>query len=453
MSHRIARPAGRRGTPFALLPIVPADPQVPDSEAAPPRAAQGEGGEAGGAPASPPGWRGAPAGAVPYPYPPYPPPWEEDEIDLREYWRVLVRHRRMILTTTLAAAVIAAIVSFILPKTYTATARILPPKEQSSGGLAAALAGQLGGLASLAGASLGGATNADLMVGMLSSRAVTDRILDQFKLQEIYDTKYRVDAGKKLLANLDAQVDKKSGILTLSVDDHDPERAAAIANAFVDQLDQLSRHLNITEASRQRLFLEERLVQVNKDLANAEDALRAFQEKHGAIQVDEQAKAMIDLLGALKGELMAAQVQLGVTQRFASGNNADVDRVQTQITEIQSRIRDMEQGQGERSAGDIFLPTQKIPDLGLRYGRLLRDVKVQETVFELLTQQYELVKMQEAKDSPTIQVLDGAVVPEKKSKPKRSLVVVLTAMLALMGASTLAVIRSGSATDRQNAVA
>ncbi|HBB41254.1 MAG TPA: hypothetical protein DC005_07450, partial [Proteobacteria bacterium] len=351
------------------------------------------------------------------------------------------------------AAVIAAIVSFILPKTYTATARILPPKEQSSGGLAAALAGQLGGLASLAGASLGGATNADLMVGMLSSRAVTDRILDQFKLQEIYDTKYRVDAGKKLLANLDAQVDKKSGILTLSVDDHDPERAAAIANAFVDQLDQLSRHLNITEASRQRLFLEERLVQVNKDLANAEDALRAFQEKHGAIQVDEQAKAMIDLLGALKGELMAAQVQLGVTQRFASGNNADVDRVQTQITEIQSRIRDMEQGQGERSAGDIFLPTQKIPDLGLRYGRLLRDVKVQETVFELLTQQYELVKMQEAKDSPTIQVLDGAVVPEKKSKPKRSLVVVLTAMLALMGASTLAVIRSGSATDRQNAVA
>jgi len=390
---------------------------------------------------------------VPYPYPPYPPPWEEDEIDLREYWRVLVRHRRMILTTTLAAAVIAAIVSFILPKTYTATARILPPKEQSSGGLAAALAGQLGGLASLAGASLGGATNADLMVGMLSSRAVTDRILDQFKLQEIYDTKYRVDAGKKLLANLDAQVDKKSGILTLSVDDHDPERAAAIANAFVDQLDQLSRHLNITEASRQRLFLEERLVQVNKDLANAEDALRAFQEKHGAIQVDEQAKAMIDLLGALKGELMAAQVQLGVTQRFASGNNADVDRVQTQITEIQSRIRDMEQGQGERSAGDIFLPTQKIPDLGLRYGRLLRDVKVQETVFELLTQQYELVKMQEAKDSPTIQVLDGAVVPEKKSKPKRSLVVVLTAMLALMGASTLAVIRSGSATDRQNAVA
>ena len=432
---------------------MPADPQVPDSEAAPPRAAQGEGGEAGGAPASPPGWRGAPAGAVPYPYPPYPPPWEEDEIDLREYWRVLVRHRRMILTTTLAAAVIAAIVSLILPKTYTATARILPPKESSGGGLAAALSGQLGGLAALAGGALGGATNADLMVGMLSSRAVTDRILDQFKLQEIYDTKYRVDAGKKLLANLDAQVDKKSGILTLSVDDHDPERAAAIANAFVDQLDQLSRHLNITEASRQRLFLEERLVQVNKDLANAEDALRAFQEKHGAIQVDEQAKAMIDLLGALKGELMAAQVQLGVTQRFASGNNADVDRVQTQITEIQSRIRDMEQGQGERSAGDIFLPTQKIPDLGLRYGRLLRDVKVQETVFELLTQQYELVKMQEAKDSPTIQVLDGAVVPEKKSKPKRSLVVVLTAMLALMGASTLAVIRSGSATDRQNAVA
>ena len=345
---------------------------------------------------------------------------------------------------------LAAIVSFILPKTYTATARILPPKDQSSGGLAAALSGQFGGLAALAGSALGGATNADLMVGMLQSRAVTDRILDQFNLQEVYDTEYRVDARKKLLDNLDASVDKKSGILTVEVDDHDPERAANMANAFVDQLDQLSRHLNLTEASRQRVFLEGRLVQVNKDLANAEDTLRAFQEEHGAIQVDEQAKSMIDLLGELKGQLMAAQVELGVTQRFASGNNPDVDRLKTQIRELRARIHDMEQGQEQRPSGDIFLPTQKIPDLGLRYGRLLRDVKVQETIYELLTQQYEMAKMQEAKDSPTIQILDKAVVPEKKSKPRRSLIVVMTAMLVLMGASlTVLIRRSGDGDDRQ----
>jgi tyrosine-protein kinase Etk/Wzc len=380
-----------------------------------------------------------PPGYYPYPPPGYP-PWEEDEIDLREYWRVLVCHKRMILATTLVAAILAAIVSFIIPKTYTAMARILPPKEKS-GGLAAALSGQLGGLASLAGGALGGATNADLMVGMLQSRAVTDRIIDRFDLLQVYDKELRVDAQEKLLDNLNTDVDKKSGILSVSVDDHDPQRAADMANAFVEELDHLSRHLTLTEASRQRAFLEGRLVEVNSDLANAEDALRAFQEKHGAIQMEEQAKSMIDLMGNLKGQLMAAQVQLGVTQRFASANSPEVDRVRTQISELQARIRNMEQGEGERSAGDVFLPTKAIPDLGLRYARLLRDVKVQETVFQLLTQQYELAKMEEAKDSPTIQVLDGAVVPEKKSKPSRRLIVVLAAMLSLIGASAVAVIR------------
>jgi len=425
---------------------VPVDPHAPDAETDARHTAAVGGGEAAGAPASPPGWSGGQPGAVPYPYPPYPPPWEE-EVDLREYRRVLVRNKRMILTATLAAAVIAAIISLIIPKTYTATARILPPKDQSSGGLAAALSGQLGGVAALAagalGGSLGGATNAELLVGMLLSRAVTDRILDRFNLQEVYDTKYRVEAREELLDNLDTSVSKKSGIITLSVNAHDPERAAAMANAFVHELDRLSRHLNLTEASRKRVFLEERLVQVNKDLASAEDTLRAFQEKYGAIQVEEQAKSMIDLLGTLKGQLMAAQVELGVTRRFASGNNPEVDRLQTQIHEIESRIRDLEQGKGERPSGDIFLPTQEVPELGVRYVRLLRDVKVQESIYELLTKQYEMAKMQEARDAPTIQVLDKAVVPEKKSKPKRVLIVVLTAIMGLLGASIVALIHEG----------
>jgi uncharacterized protein involved in exopolysaccharide biosynthesis len=355
----------------------------------------------------------------------------------------------MILTTTLAAAILAAIVSLLLPKTYTATARILPPEEKSNS-LAAILSGQLGGLAALAGASLGLPTNGDLMVGMLQSRTIADRIIDRFDLLKVYDAELRVDAREKLLDNLDASVNKKDSILTVSVDDHDPQRAADLANAFVEELDQLSRHLNLSEASRQRAFLEERLVEVSSDLAVAEDALRAFQEKHGAIQVEEQAKSMIDLMGQLKGQLMAAQVQLGVTQRFASANSSEVDRLRTQITELQTRIRNMEQGEGERSAGDIFIPTQAVPELGLRYARLLREVKVQETIFQLLTQQYELAKMEEAKDSPTIQVLDGAVVPEKKTKPKRKLIVVVTAILVLIGASLMALLRSGRAADRQD---
>jgi uncharacterized protein involved in exopolysaccharide biosynthesis len=354
----------------------------------------------------------------------------------------------MILGTTLVATVLAAIISFIIPKTYTATARILPPKEKS-GGLAAALSGELSGLAALAGASLGGSTNADLMVGMLSSRSITDRIVDRFDLLEVYGKELRVDAREKLLDNLDASVNKKDAILTLLVDDHDPQRAADMANAFVEELDQLSRHLNLTEASRQRAFVEGRLVEVNSDLAAAEDALRAFQEEHGAILVEEQARSMIDLMGQLKGQLMAAQVQLGVTQRFASANSPEVDRLRTQIAELQTRIRNMEQGEGERNAGDIFIPTQAVPELGLRYARLLREVKVQETVFELLTRQYELSKMEEAKDAPTVQVLDTAVVPEKKSKPSRRLIVALAAMLSLLGASMIAVIRSASANGRQ----
>jgi capsule polysaccharide export protein KpsE/RkpR len=152
---------------------------------------------------------------------------------------------------------------------------------------------------------------------------------------------------------------------------------------------------------------------------------------------------MIELMGELKGQLMAAQIQLGVTQRFASADSSEVDRLRTQISETQGRIRDLEQGHGERAAGDIFIPTQAVPDLGLRYSRLLRDIKVQETVFELLTQQYELAKMEEAKDSPTIQVLDPADVPERKSKPKRGTIVFVVAFAVLVGASMMVMIRHG----------
>jgi len=405
----------------------------------PPPPGRGSGGGGPDLPPAPGPYPPPPQGYYPYPPPGYP-AWEEEEIDLREYWWILVRHKRMILATSLAAAFLAAAVSFFIPKTYTATARILPPKEKT-GGLAAALSGQLGGLAALAGATLGASTNAELMVGMLESRTVTDRIIDRYDLLKVYDQDLRIDAQEKLLGNLDASVDKNSGILTVSVDDHDPQRAAELANAFVAELDQLSRHLNLTEASRQRAFLEARLVEVNSDLAVAEDALRAFQEKHGTIQVDEQAKSIIDLMGQLKGQLMAAQVELGVTQRFASANSSEVDRLRTQIAEIQARIRAMERGEGDRAAGDIFLPTQAIPDLGLRYARLLREVKVQETVFELLTQQYEMTKMEEARDAPTIQLLDAAVVPERFSKPKRMLIVVFCGFASLFAVSVYVLVR------------
>ena len=202
-----------------------------------------------------------------------------------------------------------------------------------------------------------------------------------------------------------------------------------MANAFVDELDKINREVVVSSGRRMRIFVEKRLDDVKVNLAQTEESMKEFQEKFKAIKLDDQSKATIEAVGLIKGKLMAKEVELQTLLSFATSNNPQVEMLRAEIKALKKGIRELE-GTISDKTSDIVIPTSKIPGLGLKYARLLREFKIQETLFELLTQQYEMSRIQEAKDSPTVQVLDRALVPEKRSKPKRKRIVILSVFLS-----------------------
>lgn len=363
----------------------------------------------------------------------------EDEINLLEYLLVIVKHKKMILSFCAIAFVLSCIVTLLQPNIYTATARILPPND-SKGGLSSMLGG-MGDLAALAGIS-GGGSSADLYVGMLNSRTVADAIIDQFNLMEHFEWEYRSAAYGALQSKVNIALGKKDGIIAVSVEDEDPEFAAKIANAFVEELKKLNIKINLGSAGRERLFLEERLEVVKKDLLQAEDRLQKFQTENKAIKIDDQASAIIGAIAQLKGELASREVQLGVLLSYQTQQNPEVLAVKESVVQLKDQLRKLEQSPvGKNVSEDIFIATSDVPELGIQYARVLRDFKVQETLFELLTKQHEMAKISEAKNTSTIQVLDSAFVPDVKSKPRRSMIVLLMTILAGFAAIFLAFIR------------
>ena len=352
----------------------------------------------------------------------------DDEINLLEYLLVIAKNWRMITKVTAVAFVLSCGAALLLPNIYTATTRIMPPNE-SKGGLASMLGG-MGDLAALAGIS-GGGSSGDLYVGMLNSRTVADAIIDRFHLMEVYEQDYRVKMYEKLQQLVSISLGKKDGIVAVSVEDEDPERAAAIANAYVEELKKLNLELNLSSSGRQRLFLEKRLDIVKADLKRAEEALGAFQKEHNAFKLDDQASAIIEAIAKLKGEIASKEVALSVARSFQTEQNSEVKALREALAGLNKQLRGLEQSpEGSRVSGDIFISTSSVADVGLQYARVMREFKVQESLFELLTKQYELAKIEESKDTSTIQVLDAAVVPDKKSKPKRSLIVLAVTFVA-----------------------
>ncbi len=374
----------------------------------------------------------------------------EEEINLLDLVLVLVRHKRMILLTCATTFVLACGITLLMPNIYTATARLLPP-QQEKGGLGAMLGG-VSDLAALAGLSVGGGSSGDLYVGMLQSRAVEDPIIERFDLMKVYEQKYRSRVYEALGKHVNVGLGKKDGILTVSVEDKDPRRAAAMANAFVDELKKLNVEFNISSAGRQRQFLEKRLTVVKKDLTEAEDKLKDFQQKNKAIRIDDQAKAIIEAISKLKGDLASKEVELGVALSYQTEQNPQVKTLREGIAQIKDQLRRLEQSSaGKKVSGDIFIATSDVPEMGLQYARLMRDFQVQETIFELLTKQYEVAKVEEAKNTSTLQVLDSAVVPDQKSKPKRGLIVLLATFLAGFLAVIFAFVREyGSRMDEED---
>ena len=342
----------------------------------------------------------------------------EEEINLLELLLVLARNWRMIVGVPIVVAIITAIYSLLLPNIYTAKAMILSNDE--GGGMMSTMLAQMGGLASLAG-GMGGATKADLYIAIMKSETVKDSLIDRFKLMELYKAKLRTSVYNALDGKSVISSGKKDGIITIAVSDKDPKLAADIANAYVEELGKRAIKLGMTGAGMNRVFLEERLVKAKVDLAAAENTLKSFQTKNKAMAVTDQAKATLEGVARLRAELVAQEVQLAVLKRQFTEESQDVKRASATIANLRSQIARMEGSASEGSMPGVGA----MPQLGQEYMRLMREFKIQESLVELLTKQYEMTKLNEAKDVVPFQVFQTARVPELKSKPKRSIMVIL----------------------------
>jgi tyrosine-protein kinase Etk/Wzc len=350
----------------------------------------------------------------------------------------LGRRLRMLVLVPFAAAIGAAAVSLLLPNMYSGVTKILPPQQNQSS--AALMLAQLGNIASLPGASLGIKNPNDLYVGMLKSRTVADNLVVRFALKELYQQESMEDA-RRVLEERTAISHGRDGIITIRFDDRDRKRAAEVANGYVDELYKLTQTLAVTEAGHRRLFMEKQLKLTRAGLADAELALKRTQETTGLIKIDEQGRAIIEAVATLRAQISAKEVEAGAMRLFATERNPEYLRVQEELSGLRLELVRMEKKTNRSGAGDIFVPTGKVPEVGLEYMRRVREVKYYESVFELLAKQYEIAKIDEARDASIVQVLDRAVEPEKKSSPHRARIVVVTAILAFLAALLWALLR------------
>lgn len=358
----------------------------------------------------------------------------EEEINLLELLRVVVRNLPLIVKITAAAALLSVVYSLTLTNVYTAKATLLPPQKDSGGGASALLASMGGGLAGLAG-GLGG--SADLYLGILKSRTVTDAVIKRLDLNTEFKSK-NADSTRAALQGLVKFQAGKDGIITITADYKDPAKAALFANTFIDELQKKSLQLNLTKASTERSFLDKRLVVVKQDLKTAEEDMKTFQEKNKTIKADSQAAAAIEGIARLRAELATKEVQLAALRNSMTDENSEVRTLLAGISKLRSQLNSMSGSGGD---GGVIPSVGNAPSIGVEYIRRLRELKTQEALYEQLTKQFELAKINEARDSSSIQVLDEAVAPLRKSKPKRSLIVILTTVTAFFCSVFLVFIR------------
>ncbi|MGO9086137.1 MAG: GumC family protein [Candidatus Sulfotelmatobacter sp.] len=354
--------------------------------------------------------------------------------------RLLLEQRIFLFRVTAYGLALSTLLAFLIPFRYEAHTQLMPPDSELSSGLGSLLAmtARTGnGLGMLAGDLLGVRTSGSLFIGILRSQTVEDRIIDQFDLKSVYSVRLVQNARRQLEANTQITEDRKSGIISIAVTDHSPQRAAAMAQAYVAELDRLVVELNTSAAHRERVFLEERLKSVKQDLDSSAKEFSEFASKNTAIDIKEQGRAMVEAAANLQGNLIAAQSELEGLRQIYSDSNVRVRAVRARIDELQKKLQQMGGGDLNPSTADsasdsLYPSIRKLPLLGVTYADLYRKTRIQETLFELLTQQCELAKVQEAKETPSVKVLDVATIPEKKSFPPRLLIMFLGAFLALM---------------------
>jgi capsule polysaccharide export protein KpsE/RkpR len=375
------------------------------------------------------------------------------------HWAVraslLWRHRRILARVTAIAFVVSFALVFFIPKQYKATASIMPPDQQNSGALMLAALSRggsgLGSLGTLASSLLGGHTTTALFVNLLESGTVRGHLIDRFHLQQVYHTRYRFSTAKRLARRTKISDDKKSGVITIEVEDTDPVRARDMAQAYLDELSNLVNKTSTSSARQERIFIEHRLHDVENNLEHAQLELSEFSSKNTTVDIKEQTRAMVDSGARVQGELLVQQAGLQSLRQIYGDGNVRVKETEARIAALQ---KDMQQMTGSSAPllaatsgldgadpnedkGELYPPLRQLPRLAVPYADLYRTVKVQEVIFELLTQQYEMARLEEAKDVPAISVIDAPGIPEKKSYPPRLIFIVVLTFLSFSVAASL----------------
>lgn len=337
---------------------------------------------------------------------------------------VIAKYKRSIARVTLAAAVLSAGVSYALPNVFQASTKLLPPQQTQSS--AAALLSQLGGIAGAAAAAGAGLKNPnDLYVGMLKSRTIADRLISRFDLKRVYDTDSLEKARKKLASNTVITAGK-DGLIEVIVEDENRQLVAPIANAYVSELFRLMKILAVTDAAQRRLFYERQLESTKENLASAEAALKNTMDTRGVVSVDSESRAILETMARLKAQASAKEIQLASMSAFVTKNNPEFRRAEEELNGIRAELSKLENGRGSVNQGNNISG-------GLDNIKLLRDLKYQQMLYEALAKQYEVARIDEAKDPSVIQILDQAQEPERKAKPHRLVIVVLSTLSAFLG--------------------
>lgn len=374
---------------------------------------------------------------------------------------VLLRHGQF-LVRAMAIAVLANIaIAFLIPVRYQSTARIMPPENSGSGtALLGALAGHaLGGdvLGGIAASLLGGHNTGSLFINLLQSDTVTGHLVDRFQLQSIYHKRYRVDACKVLIRRTRIEQDKKSGVITITVTDANAQRARDMAQTYLDELNMMVNRTNTSSAHRERMFIENRLAAVKGELDKAQEALSNFSSTHMTVDLREQTRATVDAAAKLQGELITTQGEItSLREIYGDGNvrlraaEARAANLTSELTKLggtsaslsKSAESDTDSNDAkEDSSGLSYPPLRQLPRLAVPYENLYRNVRVQETVFELLTQQFEMSQIQEAKDIPVLSVIDSPGIPDKRSFPQRTLLILILTIVEGVAISAFVLFR------------
>jgi uncharacterized protein involved in exopolysaccharide biosynthesis len=356
---------------------------------------------------------------------------EEEKIDLASYLLVLVKYRKFIILNFIAICVVVAALSLLFSNWYTAKTTILPPEKQGlSLGLSSSL---LSGLSSLAGGGMSlplMATPSDVYASIAESRTVAEEVIKTEELLSYYKLKSMEKTIKEVWSHLSVSVGDE-GMVAVAYEDKNPQKAASVANAFALKLDEVNRRTFTSKAKNSRIFIGQRLEDTKEDLAKAEEGLRSFQQKNKAIAIDEQTKAAIGAAAGLQAQLVMVELELNVLSKNVE-DTPELRQLQMKRQELLKQLQKLEKGEKGSQAGVLNVPFDKVPDIALEYARLFRELKIQESIFELLTAEYEKAKIEESKDTPTIQILDRAVPPERKSKPKRSYMVAFAGGFSLL---------------------